>query len=142
MTDPLTPAGKGPVRPVGVPPAVIIQREAPKYWAELQQRLEADADVYSDRGLSALVTPFDGGLRVTVNRPGSVFQQTYTDLMYKRGAPEIRCSALNNTTYVMKFTVTPENGVAVTSTRGLEPMNPQQASEHVMQLMLETLERK
>ncbi len=118
MNDPSMPAGKGPLRQVGLPPAIIIQREAPKFWAELQQRLEADADVHSDRGLSTLVTAFDGGLRVTVNRPGSVFQQTYTDLIYKRGAPEIRCSALNNTTYVMKFAVTPENGVAVTSTRG------------------------
>ena len=121
------------------PPSVLIDRESPRFWNELQERLDNAIDAQSELDVSGITTAFDGGFRVTLNRPGMVFQQTYTDLFYKRGAPEIRCSTLKAGAYTLRFSLTPDHQVAVTSSRGSGLMNTSEAAEYVMQVMLDAI---
>lgn len=122
--------------------SLLIERTAPEFWTALQEKLDIAADAVSEHNLSGLATVFGGGLRVTINRPGKAFSQTYTDLMFKRGMAEIRCTTLNNGTYHLQFRVAPDNRLVVVSSQGSEPMNAEQASEYVVQRMLEVIDRK
>ena len=115
----------------------VIEKQGPEYWKALEESLLNAIDAL-DFEFTGAVTPFEGGLRVSVNRLGQAFKQNYTDLFYRRGAHEIRCATLHSGTYALKFYVTPENTIALTSTfgGGVERMDPAQASEHIMQFMI------
>ena len=118
-----------------------IEKAGPEYWRALQEQLVAAVDVLPDGELSGSITTFGGGLRVTVTRIGA-FNQTHTDIFYTRNATEIRCSTHDSGLYILKFCVTPDNQLAVKSARGVDPMNPAQASEYIMQSMIDVMNRK
>ena len=114
----------------------LIERGAPRFWSELQEKLAAAVDSLYLQDLSGLITSFGGGLRVTLNRPGKVFHQEYTDIQFKRSPAEIRCTTLKDGTYSLRFSTTPNNEIVVISSRGLDPMTPEQASDYIMKLLL------
>jgi hypothetical protein len=116
--------------------AQLIERGAPRFWNELQEKLNAAVDSLYLQDLSGLITSFGGGLRVTLNRPGKVFNQDYTDIQFKRAPAEIRCTTLKDGTYSLRFSVTGNNELVVISSRGLDPMTPEQASEYIMNLLV------
>lgn len=117
--------------------SVLIEKDGPEYWNALLEKLGEAVDSLS-ADLSGAVTSFEGGFRVTIHRLGKAFSQNHTDLFYRRGSSEIRCSTLHNSPYSLNFCVTAENKVAVTSTRASAAgqMSPEQASQHIVQLLL------
>ena len=118
-----------------------IEKEGPVFWQALQDQLGLAINSLSDEFTGA-ITPFAGGIRVTVNKLGMAFNQAHTDLFYKRQEGEIRCSMLNGTPYVLRFCSTPDGKVGVKSTLGISTMDPNDACEHVMELMLKSVGRK
>jgi hypothetical protein len=118
-----------------------IEKEGPVFWQTLQDNLSAAMDLLPEEVIGSMTT-FAGGIRVNLNRLGMAFNQSYTDLFYKRGASEIRCSMLNGSPYTLTFCVIPDNKVGVKSTLGPDTMDPGQVSAHVIQLMLDRIERK
>lgn len=122
--------------------AQLIERGAPQFWSELQDKLTAAVDALYLHDLSGLITSFGGGLRVTLNRPGKAFNQDYTDIQFKRAPAEIRCTTLKDGTYSLRFSVTANNELVVISSRGLDPMDAGQASEYIMKLLLAASERQ
>jgi hypothetical protein len=125
-----------PERPASRSQAQLIERCGPQFWDELQHKLAAAVDSLYLHDLAGMITSFGGGIRVTLNRPGKVFNHDYTDVIFKRSPAEIRCASLNDGTYTLRFCVTADNKVAVTSTRRNQVMNPEQACEHIMTLLL------
>ncbi len=116
--------------------AQLIERRGPQFWDELQHKLAAAVDSLYIQDLAGMITSFGGGIRVTLNRPGKVFNHDYTDVIFKRSPAEIRCTSLNDGSYTLRFCVTANNELAVTSTRRNQVMNPEQACEHIMTLLL------
>ena len=119
----------------------VIEREGPVFWQALQDSLAQEVDALPSE-FSGSITSFGGGIRVTVNKLGMAFNQGYTDLFYKRGATEIRCSALNVSPYMLKLCPTPDGKLEAKSTLGLNTMDASGASKHVMELMLDAISRK
>ena len=144
MSDPSNPGWPKPQpeRAGSRAQAQLIERGAPRFWSELQERLTAAVDSLYLQDLSGLITSFGGGLRVTLNRPGKAFNQDYTDIQFKRAPAEIRCTTLKDGTYSLRFSLTANNELVVTSTRGLDPMNPEEASDYIMKLLLAASERQ
>lgn len=131
-----------PERPASRSQAQLIERGGPQFWDELQHRLAAAVDSLYLQDLAGMITSFGGGIRVTLNRPGKVFNHDYTDVTFKRSPAEIRCTSLNDGSYTLRFCVTADNQVAVTSTRRNQIMNSEQACEHIMTLLLKASERQ
>jgi hypothetical protein len=128
-------------RPKNSSASELIERAGQEYWWRLQEKLAIGVEFLPDGELSGSITTFEGGLRVTITRIGA-FNQTHTDIFYKRNATEIRCSTHDSGLYTLRFCVTPDNQVAVTSARGVDHMNPDQASEFIMQSMFDAMNRK
>lgn len=118
-----------------------IEKEAPVFWQTLQDKLALAVNSLPDE-FSGSMTSFAGGIRVTVSKLGMSFNQAYTDLFYKRGSSEIRCSALNGSPYVLKFLSTADGKIGVKSTLGIGAMNTDEATEHIMELLLKSADRK
>jgi hypothetical protein len=118
-----------------------IEKEGPVFWQILQDKLALAIDSLPSE-FSGSITSFGGGVRVTVNKLGMAFNQAYTDLFYKRGSSEIRCSALNGSPYVLRLSSTADGKVGVKSTLGISTMDPCETSEHIMELMLKAFDRK
>jgi hypothetical protein len=116
----------------------VIEKEGPLFWQGLQEKLAMATDCLPDE-FTGSITSFAGGVRVTVNELGKAFNQAYTDLFYKRGSSEIRCSTLNGSPYTLKFSMSPDNKVTVKTTLGLDSMDVDQTTEYIMQLMLDTM---
>jgi len=131
-----------PDRPANRAHTQLIERGAPLFWNELQDKLNAAVDALYLHDLSGMITSYGGGIRVTLNRPGKAFNRDYTDIVFKRAPAEIRCATLNDGTYTLRFQLTDENKVAVTSTRRNQVMNPEQACEHIMTLLVKASERQ
>jgi hypothetical protein len=75
-----------------------------------------------------------------VSFPGILPIRTYTDLFWAKEAGGIRCSGRNIGAYILQFRVTPDNRVAVLSSRGgNDLMNPEEACEHVMKVMIDLI---
>ena len=118
--------------------SLLIEKDSPKFWRELQEKLEISVKFLPGLGLTGSTSSFGNGVRVTVNSPGIFPIRTYTDLFWTPEAGGIRCSGLNIGTYIFQFRVTPDNRVAVFSSRGgCALMNPEQACEHVMKAMID-----
>src|SRR5215471_58326 len=100
-----------------------IEKEAPAFWQALQDKLDLAISSLSDEFFGSM-TLFAGGIRVTVNKIGNAFNQSHTDLFYKRQEGEIRCSMLNGTPYVLRFCLTSDGKVGVKSTVGVSIMDP------------------
>jgi len=118
-----------------------IEREGPVFWQALQEKLALAMDSLPIE-FTGSITEFGGGVRITLNELGKAFHQAYTDLFYKRGSTEIRCSTLNGTPYVLKSCETADGKLAVKSTLGIDAMDPGEASDHIMDLMIKSVERK
>lgn len=131
-----------PDRPASRSQTQLIERGGQQFWTELQGKLAAAVDALYLQDLAGMITSFGGGIRVTLNRPGKVFNHDYTDITFKRSPSEIRCTTLNDGTYTLRFCVTANNKVAVTSTRRNQVMNPEEACEHIMTLLLNASERQ
>jgi hypothetical protein len=112
------------------------------FWNELQEKLNAAVDALYLHDMSGVITSYGGGIRVTLQRPGKAFNRDYTDIVFKRAPAEIRCATLNDGTYTLKFLVSDGNKVAVSSTRRNQVMNPEQACEHIMTLLVKASERQ
>lgn len=125
-----------PERPASRTQTQLIERSGPQFWNDLQHQLAAAVDALYLHDLAGMITNYGGGIRVTLNRPGKAFHHDYTDVVFKRSPAEIRCTTLNDGTYTLRFCVTADNKVAVTSTRRSQVMNPEQACEHIMTLLL------
>jgi hypothetical protein len=137
MNDSSRPGWIGsPERPASRAHSQLIERGGSQFWDELQHKLAAAVDSLYLHDLAGMITSFGGGIRVTLNRPGKAFNHDYTDVIFKRTPAEIRCTTLNDGTYTLRFCVTPDNKVAVTSTRRNQVMNAEQACEHIMTLLL------
>jgi hypothetical protein len=120
-----------------------IETQGPVFWQALQDRLALAIDsLPGDGELTGSITSFGGGVRITVTKLGMAFNQAYTDLFYKRGSSEIRCSALNGSPYVLRFAPTADGKIGVKSTLGISSMDPNEAGEHIMELMLRSIDRK
>jgi hypothetical protein len=131
-----------PVRSTTLSQAQLIERGGPQFWTKLQGELVTAVDFLYLQELAGLITSFRDGVRVTLNRPGKAFNHDYTDITFKRAPSEIRCTTLNDGTYTLRFCVTSDNQVAVTSTRRNQVMNPAEACEHIMTLLLNASERQ
>jgi hypothetical protein len=137
MSDSSRPGWKNqPDRPASRTQTQMIERAAPLFWNELQSKLGAAVDALYLHDLTGMITSYGGGIRVTLNRPGKAFNHDYTDIVFKRAPAEIRCASLNDGTFKLQFCITDENKVAVISTRRNQVMNPDQACEHIMTLLL------
>lgn len=141
MSDASRPGWPSQERSASRAQSQLIERSAPQFWNELQHHLTAAVDALYLQDLSGMVTNFGGGIRITLNRPGKAFNQDYTDIIFKRSPPEIRCTTLNDGTYSLRFCVAANDRVAVNSTRRDEVMSPEQAAEHIMTLLLKASER-
>lgn len=142
MNDSLRPGRMDlPERPASRSQAQLIERGGSRFWDELQVKLAAAVDALYLHDLAGIITSYGGGIRVTLNRPGKAFNHDYTDVIFKRSPAEIRCTTLNDGTYTLRFCVTVDNQVAVTSTRRSQMMNPEQACEHIMTLLVNASER-
>jgi hypothetical protein len=124
------------------PAYLVVDKEKQAFWTALQRKLTADVEALPDTDFFGTITPFVGGVRITLNRPGMAFNQTYTDVFYKPELREIRCSVLNSAPYTLRFCVAAGNQVAVTTTLGAGQMNADQASQHIVKLMLDVMSRK
>lgn len=131
-----------PERPASRSQAQLIERGCPQFWIELQSKLAAAVDALYLQDLSGMITSFGGGVRVTLNRPGKAFNHDYTDITFKRSPSEIRCTTLNDGTYTLRFCITADNQLAVTSTRRNQVMKAEEACEHIMTLLLKASERQ
>lgn len=118
-----------------------IEKEAPVFWQALQDKLASAVDSLPSE-LTGSITSFAGGVRVTVSKLGMAFNQAHTDLFFQRQSGEIRCSTLNGTPYVLKFSATPDGKVGVKSTLGISTMDVNDTSDHIMELMIKSVDRK
>lgn len=123
--------------------SLLIKRDSRKFWKELQQKLEIAVRFLPELGLTGSTSPLGDGVRVAVSCPGVLPIQTHTDLFWTQEVGGIRCSGLNIGFYILQFRVTPDKRVAVLSSRGgSDLMNPEQACEHVMQVMMDLIDPK
>jgi hypothetical protein len=118
-----------------------IEKEGPVFWQTLQDKLALAVDSLSEE-FSGSITSFAGGIRVSVSKLGMSFNQAYTDLFYKRGSAEIRCSTLKGSPYVLRFQAAADGKIGVKSTLGIDTMDPGETSDHIMDLMLKAADRK
>lgn len=127
----------GDVVDVAQKPSLRIEKEGPEYWKALCEKLAEAIDTLP-ADFSGGVNSFEGGFRITIHRLGKAFSQNHTDLFYSRGSGEIRCATLRSGPYSLKFSMTRDNKLAVISTRASAAgqMSPEQASQHIVQLML------
>lgn len=119
----------------------LIEKEGFAFWKALQQRLAKDAEALPEEYTGSII-PFGGGFRITISRIGMAFKQSHTDLFYKREVGEIRCSTLNTSPYALKFCANADDTVSVKSTLQPDPMNVDQASEHILRVLLDVVGRK
>ena len=118
-----------------------IEKEGPVFWQALQDKLALAIDLLPEE-YTGSITSFAGGVRITINELGKAFNQGHTDLFYNRQSGEIRCSMLNGTPYALRFCSVTDGKVAVKSTLGISTMDASDACEHVMELLLKSVERK
>jgi hypothetical protein len=123
--------------------SLLIERDGPNFWKELQEKLEIGVQFLPQLGFTGSTTTFGGGVRVSVSSPGVFANQTYTDLFWTHELGGIRCSGLNIGAYTLQFRITPDNRVAVLSSRsGYDLMNPYDACEYVMKLMIDLIDSR
>ncbi len=121
--------------------SLLIKKDGRKFWRELQEKLGISVRFLPALGLTGSTSPLGNGVRVSVSCPGVLPIKTYTDLFLTQEVGGIRCSGLNIGAYTLQFRVTPDNCVAVLSSRGgRDLMNPEEACEHVMKLMIDLID--
>jgi hypothetical protein len=127
-------------RPIVTFASLIIEKDSQKFWRELQEKLRISVQFLPELGLTGSTSSFGSGVRVSVSFPGILPIRTYTDLFWAKEAGGIRCSGRNIGAYILQFRVTPDNRVAVLSSRGgNDLMNPEEACEHVMKVMIDLI---
>ena len=122
--------------------ALLIEREAPKFWKQLQEKIAIAVEFLPKLDMTGSITTFGSGMRVSVSCPGVFANQTYTDLFFNGEVRKIRCTTLNGGVYTLQFTVGPDDTVGVESSRDAIFMNVDQASEYVMRKMIEVIESR
>ena len=121
--------------------SLLIKRDGRKFFRELQEKLEISVQFLPELGLTGSTSPLGDGVRVSVSCPGILPIQTYTNLFWTQEVGGIRCSGLNIAAYTLQFRVTPDNRVAVLSSRGgCDLMNPEETCEHVMKMMIDLID--
>src|SRR4029077_8907977 len=96
----------------------VIEKDGPRFWKELKEKLVIAVSFLPNLNLTGSITTVGDvssadAIRVTINKPGTSLNQTYTDLYFNIDAKQIRCGTLNGGVYTLLLGVTPDRRVEV-----------------------------
>ena len=124
---------------------LLIEKERPRFWRQLQEKLNIDVQFLPKLGIIGSISahpgaPSNPSLRINMMRSGIYPNQTYTDVFLD--ANRIRCTTLGDGAYSFQFCVVSDTEIAVMNEANGQRMDSGQASEYILRRMVELIDRQ
>lgn len=120
---------------------LLIQKERTIFWKNLLQNLDASVQALSVLKMTGVISPVGlDTMRIQVSRPGIFANFTHTDLFLDAGG--VRCHMLEGGYYELGFAVVSDFDIGLVGQQSPRPMNPEEASEHILRRMVDLIESR
>jgi hypothetical protein len=127
--------------------AHVLQKEAPAFWSELTSALRSTVSRLEDIGVRGTVsdtsTNIENACQIAVSLTNGLYpQMTHTNVFYRNGDLQIRCTPLDVSPYTLAFQVSETRGIGVVPSDGHTQLNVAGAAERIVRPMVERIQAR